>query len=210
MKQALSALAAGLEALELNQDPAIQRRFERLLNLLLKARRAMNLVGPLSEEELVHELFLDSLQLARLGQLTGHWVDVGSGAGFPGIPLKIAAPQLHMTLVESRDKRHRFQGQAIRALGLEGIHRVRSRIEDFHAGPFDAACSKAFAPLDQWLPLAAGLVRGSGSVYALCSEQAFAAIDEIPRALKLQASERYRWGEGPWRLAIRFEKVSAA
>ena len=89
----------------------------------------INLTGLKSNERMVIELLLDSLIPAPFLPDTGRMLDVGSGAGFPGIPLKIYKPRLEIHLLETNSKKVSFLKQVIRLLGLKGIHVIKGRIE---------------------------------------------------------------------------------
>lgn len=210
MSDPLHILRDFLRAHDLPREPEVLSRFEAYLELLEKGRKRFNLIGPLQGAALVRELFCDSLMLAVCAPPLGSLLDVGSGAGFPGIPLKLVFPELPLTLVEPREKRYRFLGHVIRTLGLEHVTRHRERIEDLELSPFGTTCSKAvFAPLE-WLDVAAPLTRSGGRVALLCAREAWDdACRERAAALGLSevASHPYRWDEpAPERMALLLEK----
>ena len=144
----------GLEALGicLNESQLIQ--FMRYYALLVEWNSFMNLTAITEYDEVCTKHFLDSLSLCKALDCTQELtvIDVGTGAGFPGIPLKIAFPNLSITLLDSLGKRVNFLKEVIGALGLEGIEAIHGRAEDY-AKPnmlreqFDVCVSRAVANL---------------------------------------------------------------
>lgn len=140
-------------------------RFDTYSKLLVETNQRTNLIGPFDALRIVEELFCDSLRLLQVATLSDDALvlDAGSGAGFPGLPLKIARPTLRMRLVEPRRHRNAFLGLVIRELGLENVERVSCKLEELPKSPHDLVCSKAFLPIDQWL-LAAPSYCGEGGI----------------------------------------------
>lgn len=190
----LQILKDYLAAQNLPNTKAVIAGFRNYLGLLKQGNRTMNLIGPLSEAEIVTDLFCDSLSLAALlNPLPSVVIDIGSGAGFPGIPLKLLQPDIALHVVEPRQKRHYFLGHASRALGLQNVIRHNARIEDCAPSlPQNAlVCSKAFAPVDQWLPLAASLCGPQGFVGVLCTADHWTpTIDALTASLSLTILHR--------------------
>lgn len=167
----LQPLAHFLQERRLPHDQAVLARFDTYLSLLLKGRKKMNLIGPLSTQEIINTLFCDSLTIAALRfPLPIPIMDVGSGAGLPSLPLKFIQPDAPLMLVEPREKRHRFLGHVVRTLGLKDVSRHRVRIEAMPEETVGCLCSKAFAPLKVWLEVAAPRVRPGGVVAVLCAD----------------------------------------
>ena len=181
----------------LDSDDVIEG-FIKYLALLQRGRRAMNLIGPLDRGEIIKELFCDCLTLATLQHpLPSPILDIGSGAGLPGVPLKLVQPDATLWLVEPREKRYRFLGQVIRQLGLTDAERHRSRIEDIELPLAGTVCSKAVAPVKQWLPMAAARVRRpDGVVAVLCADEHWSTARENQAkdlGLTLTATQTYAW-----------------
>lgn len=150
------------------EDP--ERAAERTLfyiRELMRWNRRINLTAEKDERSILERHVADSLQFAKAMTGPGETVDIGSGAGFPGIPLKIVFPGLPMTLLESRRKRANFLKSVLRNLGLKGIEVIQARAEELAD---DAACRSRFqyallravAKLGPSLALGAPLIRDGG------------------------------------------------
>jgi 16S rRNA (guanine527-N7)-methyltransferase len=130
--------------------------FGLYLDELLKWNRKINLTAIQSGKEIVIKHFLDSLSVHQYSPGDSTLLDIGSGAGFPGIPLKIVQPSLRVTLIDSARKKVDFQKHIIRILGLKGIGAVHGRAQDKElleqwTGRFDAVVSRAFSNLRTFL-----------------------------------------------------------
>jgi 16S rRNA (guanine527-N7)-methyltransferase len=144
--------------------------FSRYLRLLVKWQRSHRLIGSSDELWIVEHLFLDSLLFLRLLPLTARaLVDLGSGAGMPGVPLKIVRGDVEMTLVESRRRRASFLSAVVRELGLAQTRIVADRIENRLTeleGRFDAVVMRCAGDVGELMPLAARLLAPGGVVIA--------------------------------------------
>ena len=110
------------------------RQLERYCVLLQEWNQKMNLTAITEYDEVMKKHFIDSLSLVKAVDLSKNEfkvIDVGTGAGFPGLVLKIAFPQLHITLLDSLNKRILFLNEVIQRLGLQGVEAVHGRAEDF-------------------------------------------------------------------------------
>lgn len=142
-------LRAGFAALGLPLDAAALARFQTYYTLLDERSKVMNLTAIHGETDVAQLHFLDSAALLTVEPLAGRSViDVGTGAGFPGLPLKIAQPDISLTLLDSLDKRVRFLGDVCAAAGLTDVTCLHARAEEAQElrGQFDAAVSRAVAP----------------------------------------------------------------
>ena len=127
-------------------------KFYAYMNLLLEWNEKINLTAITDPEEVILKHFIDSLTINKYIEKNKSIVDVGTGAGFPGIPLKIYRPDIKVTLVDSLNKRINFLNEVISSLKLNNIFTVHSRIEDFgknnkYRQNFDYVTARAVANL---------------------------------------------------------------
>lgn len=140
-------LEAGCSALGLSITEQQSQQLLTYIALIEKWNKAYNLTAIKSVDEMLGLHLLDSLSVApHITQ--NRLIDVGTGAGLPGIPLAIVLPQKHFTLLDTNSKRTRFMLQAKGELGLDNISVVKSRVEEYQEPePFEAVLSRAFASL---------------------------------------------------------------
>jgi 16S rRNA (guanine527-N7)-methyltransferase len=142
--------------------------FDKYLGLLLKWQRVQRLVGSTEPEWIVDRLFLDSLLFLKvIPPGAGRMADLGSGAGLPGLPIRIVRPDIAMTLIEARERRASFLSTVVRELALEGVRVANARAEDFAAGhpaAFGAVLLRCAGDHEAVVPVARKLLARGGVV----------------------------------------------
>lgn len=171
MNGALDALARGARAiLGRPLTPAESAAFYKYLTLLMKWQRSQRLVGSAEPGWIIENLFLDSLLFLKvLPAQFRSLLDLGSGAGLPGIPVKIVRPETELLLIEARRRRASFLSSAVRDLALERVSVVSGRAEEFVeelAGRFDAVVMRCAGGVEKLFPVAAQFVMPGGLVVA--------------------------------------------
>ena len=185
-------LAAGAIQLGVPLEEAQVGQLQRLAAELLRWNQAYNLTAITDPEEVLTHHLLDSLSAHP--DLAGQAIaDVGTGAGFPGLPLAIVNPQRRFTLIDAVDKKLRFIAHAARELGLQNVTTRHARVEDLQpAQPFDTVMARAFAPLPRMLELVAPLCNSSTVILAMVGRWPVgeAAEGGIPPAWQLLRQRR--------------------
>lgn len=180
-------LQEGLPALGMGEDRIPQLiEFSRLL---LEKNQVMNLTAITEPREVATLHLLDSLALAAHEELAGKKIiDVGTGAGFPGMPLAIALPGVDMTLLDSLNKRIDFLQEVCNVLSLQDITCVHARAEEFaaaHRESYDFAVSRAVAALPVLCELCLPLVKVGGAFLAMKSSHSQEETDQAAKAISL-------------------------
>jgi len=166
------------------------------LHLLLRWNRRINLTAIRDPEQCVTRLFGESLYLARWVELRGRLLDVGSGAGFPGLTLKIAFPALAATLLEPVAKKRAFLKEAARACQLDAVEVRGERLETFarlersrRAG-FDAATSRAVGHYDEFVPCVLRCLKPEGSLFLWLTHEQGSRLGQIKAPVEWQTPLR--------------------
>lgn len=180
-------LATGLGALGLDLSAVQQQQLLDYVALIAKWNKVYNLTAVRDPEAMLTQHLLDSL--AVLPHLLGvsRIIDIGSGAGLPGIPVAIARPECKMTLLDSIHKKSTFQRQACLELGLTNTEVVCERVEHFKpAVGFEVAISRAFSDLSEFARLSAHLLEKGGKLCAMKGIYPHEELGKLPQQFKLQ------------------------
>jgi 16S rRNA (guanine527-N7)-methyltransferase len=180
-----AALERGLGASGLALSEEQTEMLERYLDLLEKWNRVYNLTAIRDRAQMVTHHVLDSL--AIVPYVRGPRVlDVGSGAGLPGIPLAVASATLQVTLLDSNHKKVAFLRQAVGELRLANAAVVADRVESWHTPTrFDTIVSRAFADLGEFVSLARGLLAPGGRFAAMKGVHPYDEIERLPAGFRV-------------------------
>ena len=184
------ALADGLRALGFTVEAATQERLLDYVALLVKWNRTYNLTAIREPAGMVRQHLLDSL--AVLPHLPAgrslRLLDVGSGAGLPGIPIALARPQWRVALLDSSAKKAAFLRQAVAELGLANAEVIAMRVEDYRpALPYDVAISRAFADLETFVGVACPLLDPAGRLLAMKGAVPAQEIERVAGCVRVLA-----------------------
>jgi 16S rRNA (guanine527-N7)-methyltransferase len=169
-------LIAGLDALKLSLDESQIEQLLDFIKLLEKWNKAYNLTAIRNKETMVSLHLLDSLAIVPF--IEGKYViDIGTGAGLPGIPLAIYFPDIHFTLLDSNAKKTRFVQQALLELKLKNVSVWHNRVEDYHPDHYyDTVITRAFASLRDIVAWTGHLIDEQGMILAMKGQSS-----EIPK-----------------------------
>jgi 16S rRNA (guanine527-N7)-methyltransferase len=183
----LDKLAEGLAALELDLSDHVQHQLINFLHLLVKWNRAYNLTAVRQPEQMVTRHLLDSLVIGPYIQ-GPRILDVGTGAGLPGIPLALAYPNCQFTLLDSNGKKIRFVTQAVAELGLVNVDVVQSRVEAYQpASRFDTVTARAYSSIEELVKQTAHLLADGGQYLIMKGAYPVAEVEAMPAGYHLEA-----------------------
>jgi 16S rRNA (guanine527-N7)-methyltransferase len=183
----ITTLSEGAAAIGVRLGPAELDRFASYHREILLWNRRINLVSERSAQEIVIRHFIDSLTPAPfLDRPDGALIDLGSGGGFPGIPLRIALPGLHLSLVEASRKKSSFLSHVVRTLRLDGVQVIRQRVEELtvkeaFAGRFDTLISRAAFKLPDLIRTASFFLKPGGQLIAMKGPDPRKEMEETER-----------------------------
>ena len=185
-------LKSGFQELGLDVDVEKTGQLETFIQELKKWNQKVNLTSITSDEDIVVKHLLDSLVVANHIQEQESILDIGSGAGFPAIPLKIVKPDAEVVSVDAVNKKILFQKHIGRLLKLNKFEALHARVEKMtttHAGHFDVITSRAFSQLDQFVSLASPLLAEEGRMFAMKGPAAIDESSKVEGALLIKGFE---------------------
>lgn len=183
-------LEKGCQALDLPLSERQEEQFMRYYELLAEWNKVMNLTGITEFDEVMQKHFLDSLSIVKEIQEKKEMriLDIGTGAGFPGIPLKIMFPEWEIVLLDSLNKRIKFLDEVISQLNLENIRTIHGRAEDFARKEdmresFDLVVSRAVANLSSLSEYCIPYVRENGMFVSYKASNVEQELEEAKKAI---------------------------
>ena len=178
-----------LEKLGIKLTKEQEAKLEQFYNLLIEWNEKINLTRITTKEEVYLKHFYDSLTISKVVNLsnTNTLCDVGTGAGFPGIILKIVYPNLNVTLIDSLRKRVNYLNEIIKELELENIKAIHTRGEDYHE-TFDLVTSRAVANIEKLVNYTMHLVKKDGIFVAMKGD----IEKEITKEVSKKLSKKYK------------------
>lgn len=187
-------LLAGLSELGIPYTEQMLEQLQTYYEMMVEKNKVMNLTAVTEKDEVIAKHFLDSLCFAKVylpkrkEGFSPRIIDIGTGAGFPGIPLKIFFPEIQIVLLDSLQKRIHFLQDVVSKLNLEGISCIHGRAEELsgkaeYREKFDYAVSRAVARLASLSELCVPFVKAGGQFLAYKSEGATEEIEEAGEAL---------------------------
>ena len=169
-------------------DKNQENQFDLYFHMLVEKNKVMNLTAITEEEDVLFKHFLDSVLPEKFIAKNAKIVDVGSGAGFPAIPLKIVRPDLDVCMVDSLNKRVDFLNEVVDKLQLKKTVAIHSRAEDFakdNRESFDVAVARAVAPLNTLLEYLLPLVKVGGKAIVYKAAKFDEELAESEKAIKI-------------------------
>lgn len=174
------------------------QQFYDYYNLLIEWNNKMNLTSITEFNDVMKKHFLDSISIAKYIKLNSDMnvLDIGTGAGFPGLPIKILYPDIKITLLDSLNKRVNFLNEIISSLNLKNVETIHGRAEDYARDPlyrekFDLVVSRAVANLSSLSELCLPFVKVGSKFVSYKSEKADDEIENSKHALDLLSARFY-------------------
>lgn len=201
MNYDLTSFEKGLEQLSITLSGEQKQQFLTYYEYLVEKNKVMNLTAITEYEEVITKHFLDSLAVVKTScfkpeELAGkRLIDIGTGAGFPGIPLKIAFPKLEILLLDSLNKRINFLNEITEMLGLTKINTVHGRAEDYakqkeYRESFDFCVSRAVANLSTLSEYCIPFVKQGGCFISYKSGSVDQELIQAEKAVKILGGQR--------------------
>lgn len=220
LKKSINKFDNELEKIGITLTSRQKEQFDRYYELLIEWNRIMNLTGITDYDEVNLKHFTDSLTIVRINDLknVSTMIDIGTGAGFPGIPIKIAFPHINIVLLDSLNKRLKFLNEVIGELNLESIETLHGRAEDHarkqeYREKFDLCVSRAVANLSTLSEYCLPFVKRGGSFISYKSGSSDEEIMQAEKAVgilggKIEKIDKFMLpGTDMSRALIKIDKV---
>lgn len=192
----LDILKQGIEDFGLEANETVLNNFQKYRELLVQWNQKMNLTGIEDEKEVFIKHFLDSISTVTNGYVQNKMslIDVGTGAGFPGLPLKICLPKLKVTLLDSLNKRINFLQEVAKEIEIDDIEFIHGRAEDFgkkeeYREQFDIATARAVAGLPILMEFCVPFIKVGGYFVCLKGPNANLELEESKAAMEILGVE---------------------
>lgn len=194
-----------------------KQQFDVYAKMLVEWNEKMNLTAITKPEEIYEKHFLDSILPSFAFNISGSLCDVGAGAGFPSIPLKIVYPELSVTIIETLGKRVTFLNELVKALELTNVTCIHARAEEAAADfreSFDHATARAVANLPMLCELCIPFVKVGGSFIAMKGASGHEEVEDAKKAIRvlgceLKNSSDVYLSDGSMRVNVEFVKVKS-
>lgn len=192
----IDILKKGIEDFGLEANEKVLSDFQKYKELLVEWNQKMNLTGIEDEKEVFIKHFLDSISAVTKGYIQNGMslIDVGTGAGFPGMPLRICLPELKVTLLDSLNKRINFLQEVASKLSIDDIEFIHGRAEDFgknedYREKFDIATARAVAGLPVLMEFCVPFIKVGGYFVCLKGPNANLELEESKKAMEVLGVE---------------------
>lgn len=188
----ISEFVEACKQIGINLSAPQLEQFRKYAELLIEWNEKMNLTAIVELEEIYEKHFFDCLLISSVTKIEGSLCDVGAGAGFPSIPLKIAFPQLKVTILEPLGKRVIFLKELCKQLGLANVECINARAEDYamdHRETFDIVSARAVANLQILSELCIPLVKKDGYFIAMKGSLGHIEQQEAQKAIGILGAQ---------------------